>query len=673
MINHLTMKKIYFTAIASALVLAGQPSMFAKIPKHLVLVEKWSGTWCHPCTGAARALHEFDQENLRTAQVSYQIEKNEEKKSLFEIEEGTQRGDYYGGVKSYPTTRYNGNLDYLGGNSAGTIYPAVRPLYDQAIAVETSFDIEVPALAVTGEKLNATAKVRKVDSYDGSNLRLRAIVVEKNIKYNWNGMTELHYVARQMPGGADGAAVSFTADECEVALSSLLKSEWASDELSLIVFLQDDDTKEVLQTVSYPISRKDIQPQGSYTTGFDDISVYWYPASPFAGKLNGYNVYGPEGDLMGTVPADENTFTFNPGTPGAHNVRVAADYQDGEGELSEEMSGKAYRHDLAMEPRSLAYDGASFTWEAPLQADNGVINGSSHQPLETSGDTYTNITAKGGGTMFEVWAVWRLTPEQAHDFRGLDIARVSFIPGDPDAGYAAGVFRNGKLMVSESIDKGLLTKGKMHTHTFASPVFIGGDDTIDVGYRISALSSKPLYIDNGPVIAEGLTNLLGVPDGDGVYTWKSLYTGNNIIEIGLNIPGEQGFYEPSYTLSGYNLYRNGEKANESLIPSLSCLWNSDNGNGGTFTVKAVYDKGESIASNEVVTGTDAISEIETDAPHINVAGRDITANGMLAVYDLQVHLIASGQGSLRINTPGLYIVACTPANGQTVRAKVTIK
>lgn len=671
--KYYTMKQLYMTAIASVLALTGQSVAFAKIPKHLVLVEKWSGTWCHPCTGAARALHEFDQENLRTAQVSYQIERNAVTKGLFEIEEGTQRGDYYGGVKSYPTTRYNGNIDYLGGNSQGTIYPVVRPLYDQAIAVDTSFDIEIPQLTLTGETLNATAKVKKVDAYDGSNLRLRAIVVEKNIEFSWNGMNELHYVARQMPGGADGTAVSFTADECDVTLSSVLNSAWASDELSLIVFLQDDDTREVLQTVSYPISRKTIQPQGSSTTGFDNISIYWYPASPFAGQLDGYNVYDLNDNLLGTVPADENTFTFNPGTPGAHGVRVTADYEDGESDLSAVMSGKAYRHNLAMEPRSFAYDGSTFSWEAPLPVDNGFISGSSHQPLEASDDTYTNLTTKGGGTMFEVWVVWRLTPEQTHNLRGLDIAKVSFIPGDPAAGYAAGVFRNGELMISESIDKGLLTKGKMYTHTFASPVFIGDDDTIDVGYKISTLSSKPIYIDNGPVISEGLTNLLGVPDGDGVYTWKSLYTGNNIIEIGLNIPGEQGFYEPSYTLTGYNLYRNGEKTNETLISSLSCPWDPANGNGGTFVVKAVYDKGESIASNEVVAGTDAISDIKTDTPHINVAGNTVTADGMLAVYDLQGRLTACGHNSLCINTPGLYIVTCTTANGQTVRSKIIIK
>lgn len=644
-----------------------------QIPKKMVLVEKWSGTWCGPCTGAARALHQFEQENLKTAQISYQIEKTDRAKGLFEIEEGAARGTYYGGVKGYPTTRYNGTGLYENGNATGTIYPAILPIYQKAAAEMTSFDMEVSSLTLSGLDFKAEVNVSKVAPYDGNNIKMRAIVVEKNIAYQWNGMDELHYVARLMPGGADGQPIP-AGDSSELSLSGTLSEKWNADELEIIVFLQDDDTKEVLQTVTHPISRTIVQKKGESTSGFDEVSIFWHHASPFADNLKGYNVYDTDNNLMGTVTPESNTFTAKVEKPGTFSIRVAADYAGGEAEKSETMTGKAYRRNVAMSPRGLIYDNSAFSWQQPLPSAAGFAFDSSHQPLEGENGSFTNISAHGGPIMFDIWVVYRLSAEATADMRGLDIARVSFIPGDPNAGYQAGVFVDGNLAVAEDIAAAGLKKGEWHTHVFQNPVFIGGGETIDVGYKITTLKNNPLITDNGPVISKGITNLIGVPDSEGTYTWKTLYEGNNIIKMELGIPEKQGEYPAEYTLQGYDIYRNGEKINDALIPSNEFSFPDAEKTGGTFFVKAVYDNAESIPGNAVEIKGSGLDYTYGEGAGIHVNGQTVNAeNASIKVYDMQGRLAAYGEGAAFIPSKGIFIVTAVDSCGKARTAKTIIR
>lgn len=68
----------------------------------------------------------------------------------------------------------------------------------------------------------------------------------------------------------------------------------------------------------------------------------------------------------------------------------------------------------------------------------------------------------------------------------------------------------------------------------------------------------------------------------------------------------------SLKLLGYNIYRDGECINDEPVTGTTFV-TSRNGAGATFFVTAVYDRGESAASNLVLLGTHSIDGIATDS------------------------------------------------------------
>lgn len=658
------------------------------VPRKLVLIEKWSGTWCQPCTGAARALEQMDQENLKIAVLSYQIEKSPVQKEKFETEEGLARGQYYGSISGYPTTYYDGVLKYDKGNSFGTIYPDILPLYNERIALSSAFGLCVSSLDFTSEdSWKAKITVSNVDGYVSDKVRLRVAVAEKHIPEHWNGMEYLHYVQRDMYPDHAGTPVDTSLKEQTIEIEGNVNEAWNREELELIVFLQDDGTKEVLQTVSYPLYRKIVQPKGSRTINFNEVEYYWYTVNEFDDELDHYNVYSAQGELIQEVAKESNTFKTTVSEPGEYSVQVSAVYKnEGETRRSGNIDGKSYRASLAGSPVGLSYtgdkeSGITFNWKEPYDTEEGHLLYSGHNELETDSDGEYITERKGGSLMSQVWVVYRFLPEDAFVFRGMDLTEVSFIPGDVTAGYTAGVFINGKLVREESVDRQGLQDGKWFTHKFMSPLFMTGKDTVDIGYRIKDLRYMPILIDMGPVIEPGKTNLIGVPDSKGIYTYKELYDGNNIIKCGFGIDPDQGTVSSQYELAGYNIYKDGVLLNAEIIEGLSYTAKGQELDG-KYCVTALYGGGiESVPSNPVQIGQgSAIDEVAGYYPGIRIfaKGREVCIDGDFCyaeLFDLNGICVAKTKApvsTLRVDAGGVYLIKISAGNNRSFARKLVV-
>ncbi len=87
-----------------------------------------------------------------------------------------------------------------------------------------------------------------VEPYAGSNLVLHLAVTESHIPYTWYGLPELNHVCRLMVPGANGTPLDFSSsDTLEFDFSFSLDPEWVTENCELVVFLQDNSSKEVLQ------------------------------------------------------------------------------------------------------------------------------------------------------------------------------------------------------------------------------------------------------------------------------------------------------------------------------------------------------------------------------------------------------------------------------------------
>lgn len=675
--------------LAGMLLTAGLYASAQQIPKKLVLVEKWSGTWCYPCTGAARAMEQMDSENRQVALISYQIEKDETQKEKFETEEGISRAEYYGGVDSYPTTRFDGVSIYKGGSMYGNIYPAIFPIYDEALSKMTSFDLSVISL----DRENITdfvskVEVHKVASYDSDKLRLRFAIVEKMVPEMWNGMSELHYVQRDMYPDAAGTEVDFSkGDKQVVEIAGKIDSQWQEKELEIICFLQDDATKEVLQTVSYPFSRTEVQKKGSRTCNFNEVGCFWYMVSAFEDNLEYYKVYSESGEFISEVDKDSNVYTYIAPEPGEVSVRVSAVYENaGETELSPLITGASYRNTLAGAPCNLSFfsnegkvNEGVLSWEPYIHTEDSSLIYRGFNELDVNPDGSLDTDKKGGALMEDVWVVYSLEASDVYPYRGLNISSISFIPGNVGAGYEVGVFRDGELVLSESVERSVLTEGKWYTHKLAKPFFISGSSSLMIGYKIKKLSEMPINIDKGPVIAAGKTNVIGVSNGEQI-KWSELYNGNNIISVCFGLPDEQGDYPVGRTFKGYMVYRNGNAVLSS--PQQQCeFFISGENTDGLYIVTSVFEECESVASNAVQVGNISVSEIVDNQVEISVISRSINVSGncsSLEVYDLSgVMVFRSGNMCGSITTdhllPGVYVVKVVTYSGGDLVKKIIIR
>jgi hypothetical protein len=101
-----------------------------------------------------------------------------------------------------------------------------------------------------GDAINLTIKVKGLATAGYSDLRLHTVVTEDDIEYNDGNSEYIHYdVMRQMYPNASGEAVTIpNGIEATYTRDIAISSNWNPIKLKAVVFLQSNDSKEVLQT-----------------------------------------------------------------------------------------------------------------------------------------------------------------------------------------------------------------------------------------------------------------------------------------------------------------------------------------------------------------------------------------------------------------------------------------
>jgi hypothetical protein len=229
------------------------------------------------------------------------------------------RKDYYAAeVAGTPTILIDGQLvEYnVGGaySNAPNIYEELASTVSESTAQPPEGSIDLKA-SVAGEKLSidvtASAPEKPADT-----VRLRVVIAESEIDYGAsNGIKEHEMVVREMPGGAAGIAAvqGQFAFQQEIPLIELrdrlnegltaaerqLSQEYGERvkfrtrpldlrRLTVVAFLQDDTTREVLQAAVVPID-SDIElppletalaPEAAKPTGGEDGDAQPAPPEP---------------------------------------------------------------------------------------------------------------------------------------------------------------------------------------------------------------------------------------------------------------------------------------------------------------------------------------------------------------------------------------------------------
>jgi len=200
---------------------------------------------------------------------------------------------YYKG-RSTPITAINGQLMLGGGYTIHTplVYQELRQLINPALEQTSNIELKISALG-DPQKLSISAEVIS-DEPLADNLRLRLALAEEHIPFQAENGISLHeQVVRIMPGGVEGIApqegkLAFEESldvedyrkqledyllDFEDAVANTKGEEFklpihpiGPGRLRLIAFVQNDDTKEVLQAASTLVLPREQKPAEKETT-----------------------------------------------------------------------------------------------------------------------------------------------------------------------------------------------------------------------------------------------------------------------------------------------------------------------------------------------------------------------------------------------------------------------
>jgi hypothetical protein len=264
-----------------------KPPAFAgrkdKSANRVAVMELFTGAQCPPCVAADVAfdalLKSYRSGELVLIQYHMHIPGPDELTNPDTV----ARWDYYreefpDDIRGTPSTLFNGKP--LAGGGGGMVNAQakykqytdiINPLLEKTSAVKLA-----GTATRDGDRIAVAVDVAGADDAD---LKLRLLVVEESVKYvGGNGLRFHHQVVRAMPGGAEGVAVkgkSFkhaaTADLGEVRkeLNKYL-DEYAAETrpfpkpqrpmdltgLKVIVLVQDDKTKEIVQAAQFDVGAK---------------------------------------------------------------------------------------------------------------------------------------------------------------------------------------------------------------------------------------------------------------------------------------------------------------------------------------------------------------------------------------------------------------------------------
>ena len=258
-----------------------KPTAFAgrkdKAANQVVVMELFTGAQCPPCVAADVAFDALQKSYKPTDLVLIQYHLHIPGPDPLTNLDTVARAKFYS-VNSTPTTLFNGKSQAPGGGGMANAEGKFKQ-YTSIIdpLLEKTADVKVAGKATrNGDKVNIAVEVAGAD---GDDMKLRLLVVEETIKYVGGNQLRFHHqVVRAMPGGADGVAIkdktfkhtaSVDLGDVRKGLTKYLddfaatrpdfpKPERPMDlkSLRVIALVQNDKTKEIVQTLQIEIEGK---------------------------------------------------------------------------------------------------------------------------------------------------------------------------------------------------------------------------------------------------------------------------------------------------------------------------------------------------------------------------------------------------------------------------------
>ncbi len=251
-------------------------------PRRTVLAELFTGSGCAPCAGADIALDAELERYGRQQLAMLAFDEHIPEPDPLTCPDGVKRFDFYS-AKGTPTLALDGSTKIIGArrSMAKQRFDEIDGVIQKALQSEPEAQIELSASSdghvVRGRAVAENAKGNWKD------LRLQIALVENNLRYSGENGIRLHpMVVRDLAADGNGfplkvgekRSVEYTFDTAQISrdLKAYLdKYEKSNDRfgpitfiqemnaidpkhVSIVAFVQDNDTKHVLQAAFVPVA-----------------------------------------------------------------------------------------------------------------------------------------------------------------------------------------------------------------------------------------------------------------------------------------------------------------------------------------------------------------------------------------------------------------------------------
>lgn len=225
------------------------------VARECVLFEVFTGVNCPYCPAAALAIGQLLEEGKSVAPVAYHT-------NAFSIPQlytdETNARAYYYYIQAYPTVKVDGVLNPgVGGGASNQeyidySYNQCLSAYNQRVNVTSPYAIDLSFEYASGTECKVVVTANKVGECNSDDVRLFVVLTESHIQRNWQGMSEVNFVTRDMIPNQNGTQLTSDSQTMETTIDL---AGFDRSNIELVAWVQSyTGNKEVYQAVKFPLS-----------------------------------------------------------------------------------------------------------------------------------------------------------------------------------------------------------------------------------------------------------------------------------------------------------------------------------------------------------------------------------------------------------------------------------